>query len=196
MPAACGDVGGRRPTRYTQRDGKRKSELVPAHGGPGCPLVLPISRITEAVAAVDEAEQAARVTGNDQAVQWALWMHAWALLERGDLDAALAAAEESVQAPRRLGPGPDRPRGARRRPRRAGHARARPPADLEPGWRCRWTPPLVRADLALGDASEAAARADQATALAESTPLAGPRAAAGRAQSLVALARGETARAA
>jgi tetratricopeptide (TPR) repeat protein len=55
-----------------------------------------LGRITEAVAAADEAEQAARVTGNDQAVQWALWMRAWALLERGDLDAALDAAEGSV----------------------------------------------------------------------------------------------------
>jgi DNA-binding NarL/FixJ family response regulator len=67
--------------------------------------------------------------------------------------------------------------------------------DLEPGWRCRWTPPLVEADLAVGDASAAAVHADQATALAASTPLGGPRAAAGRAQALVALAQGETARA-
>jgi DNA-binding CsgD family transcriptional regulator len=67
--------------------------------------------------------------------------------------------------------------------------------DLEPGWRCRWTPPLVEADLALDDVSAAAAHADQAAALAKATPLAGPRAAAGRAQALVALARGETARA-
>jgi DNA-binding CsgD family transcriptional regulator/tetratricopeptide (TPR) repeat protein len=161
-----------------------------------------LGRIEEAVAAADEAEQAARVTGNDQAVQWALWMHAWALLERGDLDAALAAAEGSVDLAQRLDDSALTTIAhavlgavlvARGEP-----ARGRPlldAYDLEPGWRCRWTPPLVEADLALGDASAAAAHADQATALAESTPLAGPRAAAGRAQALVALARGETARA-
>ena len=161
-----------------------------------------LGRIEEAVAAADEAEQAARVTGNDQAVQWALWMHAWALLERGDLDAALAAAEGSVDLAQRLD---DSALTTIARAvlgavlvARGEPARGRPPLDaydLEPGWRCRWTPPLVEADLALGDASAAAAHADQATALAESTPLAGPRAAAGRAQALVALARGETARA-
>jgi len=161
-----------------------------------------LGRIEEAVAAADEAEQAARVTGNDQAVQWALWMHAWALLERGDLDAALAAAEGSVDLAQRLD---DSALTTIARAvlgavlvARGEPARGRPlldAYDLEPGWRCRWTPPLVEADLALGDASAAAAHADQATALAESTPLAGPRAAAGRAQALVALARGETARA-
>jgi DNA-binding CsgD family transcriptional regulator len=161
-----------------------------------------LGRIEEAVAAADEAEQAARVTGNDQAVQWALWMHAWALLERGDLDAALAVAEGSVDLAQRLD---DSALTTIARAvlgavlvARGEPARGRPlldAYDLEPGWRCRWTPPLVEADLALGDASAAAAHADQATALAESTPLAGPRAAAGRAQALVALARGETARA-
>ena len=161
-----------------------------------------LGRIEEAVAAADEAEQAARVTGNDQAVQWALWMHAWALLERGDLDAALAAAEGSVDLAQRLD---DSALTTIARAvlgavlvARGEPARGRPlldAYDLEPGWRCRWTPPLVEADLALGDASAAAAHADQATALAGSTPLAGPRAAAGRAQALVALARGETARA-
>ena len=161
-----------------------------------------LGRIEEAVAAADEAEQAARVTGNDQAVQWALWMHAWALLERGDLDAALAVAEGSVDLAQRLD---DSALTTIARAvlgavlvARGEPARSRPlldAYDLEPGWRCRWTPPLVEADLALGDASAAAAHADQATALAESTPLAGPRAAAGRAQALVALARGETARA-
>jgi DNA-binding NarL/FixJ family response regulator len=161
-----------------------------------------LGRITEAVAAGDEAEQAARVTGNDQAVQWALWMHAWALLERGDLDAALAAAEGSVDLAERLD---DSALATIARAvlgavlvARGEPERGRPlldAYDLEPGWRCRWTPPLVEADLALGDASAAAAHADQATALADATPLAGPRAAAGRAQALVALAQGETARA-
>ena len=167
-----------------------------------CALGL-LGRIPEAVAAADEAEQAARVTGNDQAVQWALWMRAWALLERGDLDAALAAAEASVALAQRLDDSALATiaravlgavlvaRGEPERGRPLLHA-----YDLEPGWRCRWTPTLVEADLALGDASAAAAHADQATALAEGMPLAGPRAAAGRAQALVALARDEPERAA
>jgi DNA-binding NarL/FixJ family response regulator len=192
--------------------GRRSARAIRAAGsGPAaialdvaaiCALGL-LGRITEAVAAADEAEQAARVTGNDQSVQWAMWMHAWALLECGDLDAALAAADGSVALAERLDDSAlatiasavlgavlvaqgDPERG---RPLLDAY-------DLEPGWRCRWTPPLVEADLALGDTSAAAAHADHATALAEATPLAGPRAAAGRAQALVALAQGETARAA
>jgi len=164
-----------------------------------CALGL-LGRITEAVAAGDEAEQAARVTGNDQAVQWAMWMHAWALLERGDLDGALAAAEGSVALAERLD---DSALATIARAvlgavlvAQGEPERGRPlldAYDLEPGWRCRWTPPLVEADLALGDASAAAAHANHATALAEATPLAGARAAAGRAQALVALATGDPA---
>ena len=55
-----------------------------------------LGRLAEAEPIADEAEQAARVSGNAQIVQWALWMNAWVLIERGRLDAALAAANESV----------------------------------------------------------------------------------------------------
>ena len=65
-----------------------------------------LGRIAEAEQAADDAEQAARVGGNPQLTQMALWMQAWVLLERGRLDPALAAAQ--------------RERGARRRPRRLG----------------------------------------------------------------------------
>ena len=55
-----------------------------------------LGRVREAAEAADQAEQGARLTGSAQAVQWTLWMRAWTLLERGDLDAALVSAQESV----------------------------------------------------------------------------------------------------
>ena len=61
-----------------------------------------LGRTEEAAEVSDRAEVEARLTRNDQSVQWALWMRAWVLLERGDLDAALRGAEESVELARRL----------------------------------------------------------------------------------------------
>ncbi len=55
-----------------------------------------LGRITRCVEAADLAEQASRVTGNDQAVQWALWMRSWSLLEAGRLDDALSTVSESL----------------------------------------------------------------------------------------------------
>ncbi len=162
-----------------------------------------MGRIDEAAALADATEQAARVTGNDQAVQWALWMRAWVLIDHGDLDAALAAARESVERGERLD---DSALSAIARTvlgavlaARGDHAGGREllaQYDIEPGWVCRWAPPLVEADLALGDLASAAAHAGRAAELAARVGLAGARTTAGRAQALVALADRDPARAA
>ena len=148
--------------------------------------------------AADEAEQQpARVAGTDQAIQWALWMRSWILLERGDLYPALAAAEESVALAAQLDDSALVTIGntvlgavlvAHEEVDRGRELLAL--YDVEPGWICRWSPLLVEADLALGDLGSAEAHAARASALAAKIELAGPRAAAARAQSLVALARG------
>jgi DNA-binding NarL/FixJ family response regulator len=136
------------------------------------------------------------VTGNDQAVQWALWMRAWALLEAGDLDAARGAAEESVALAERLDDSALVTIGeavlgavlvAHGDPGRGRELLAR--YDVEPGWICRWAVPLVEADLALGDLDSAEAHAARASELASKVGLSGARAAAGRARALVTLAR-------
>jgi DNA-binding NarL/FixJ family response regulator len=159
-----------------------------------------LGRIDEAVAAADETEQRARLTGLEQGVQWSLWMRAWALLERGDLDAALAAAEESVALARRLDDSAlatiaDAVLGAvlvgRGEPARGRDLLAA--YDVDPGWICRWAVPLVEADIALEDLIAAESHATRAAELAESVGLSGPRAAAARAQALVALARDDSA---
>ena len=70
------------------------------------------------------------------------------------------------------------------------------PYDVAPGWICPWAPVLVEADLAIGDLEAAEAHAARAVGLAEKIGLGGPRAAAARAEALVALARSDSRRAA
>ena len=83
--------------------------LRAGNGAGAVPLLLAevlslglLGRTEEAAEVSDRAEVEARLTRNDQSVQWALWMRAWVLLEHGDLDAALRGAEESVALARRL----------------------------------------------------------------------------------------------
>ena len=157
-----------------------------------------LGRTAEAAELADRTEQAARVTGNDQAVQWALWMRAWVLIDRGELDAALAAAEESVALGERLDDSAltviARTVLGAALAARGDHARGRELLaryDIDPGWLCRWSPPLVEADLADGDLAAARAHADRAAAHAARIGLAGARATAARAAALVALAEGD-----
>jgi DNA-binding NarL/FixJ family response regulator len=162
-----------------------------------------LGRMTEAEPVADEAEQAARMSGNPQLTQWALWMQAWVLLERGRLDAALAAAEESVALAGKLDDSASRvvaravlgavlgARGEHRRARELLQA-----YDIDRGWICRWAPFLVESELALDDLASAREHAERAAALAPGTGMAGARAAAGRARALVALAEGDPPRAA
>ena len=55
-----------------------------------------LGRIRECVDVAERAEQTARMTGNDQSVQWALWMRAWALLEHRGLPTANLVPAESL----------------------------------------------------------------------------------------------------
>lgn len=157
-----------------------------------------MGRIRECVDGADRAEQSARATGVDQTVQWALWMRAWALLERGQVQTANVVAVESlmlaaglddsslvtiaraVQGAALVAAGES----AKGRPLIAAY-------DLDPGWVCRWSPILVEADLVLGDLPAAREHALAAKTFADSIGLAGPRAAAARACAQVALAQGD-----
>ena len=161
-----------------------------------------LGRIDEAAALADQTEQAARVTGNDQAVQWALWMRAWVLIDHGELDTALAAAQESVALGERLDDSALATIGrtvlGAALAAGGDHARGRDLLaryDIDPGWICRWAPPLVEADLALGDHDAARAHAARAAENARRVGLAGARATAGRAEALVAVATGDPERA-
>lgn len=162
-----------------------------------------LGRVAEAEPAADDAEQSARVSGNPQLLQWALWMRGWVLMERGRLELALVAAEESVALAIDLD---DSASGVIARAvlgavlgARGEHVRAREllaAYDIDNGWVCRWSPFLVESDLALDDLVSAGEHAGRAAALAPATGMAGARAAAGRAQALVTLAEGDLTRAA
>jgi DNA-binding CsgD family transcriptional regulator len=162
-----------------------------------------LGRIAEALDAADRSEHSARMTRNDQTVQWALWMRAWVLLEAGSLDEALPLAKESVALAERLDDSAlvtiagavlgaivvasgDFERG---RSLLAAY-------DVEPGWICRWSPWLVEGDLALGDDEAARAHVARASDMAAAADLPGARAAAGRAAALLALAEQHEQRAA
>ncbi len=191
---------GRRTAAAAQRGGN-SSAVVALELAVVLSLGL-LGRIQESAEAADLAEQAARVTGNDQIVQWALWMRAWTLLERGSVNAGLEAAAESVAVAERLDDSSlamvaravhgaalaasGHP--AQGRPMLAGY-------DADPGWICRWAPVLVDADLALGDLPAARSHAARASALAGDIGLAGPQAAAARAEAMVALADDDRGRA-
>ncbi len=162
-----------------------------------------LGRLAEAESLSDEAEQASRVSGHAQLVQWALWMRAAVLLDRGQLETALTAAGESVALAARLD---DSASAVVARAvlgtvlgARGEHARAREligAYDIDRGWICRHAPALVESDLAVGDLAAAREHAARAAALAPGSGMAGARAAAGRAQALVALAAGDAPRAA
>jgi DNA-binding NarL/FixJ family response regulator len=157
-----------------------------------------LGRTREAAEASDQAELVARLTHNDQTVQWALWMRAWVLLDQGELDAAMACARESVALAEALD------ESALQTISKAvlgsvllamGEAKqaCAPLAayDLEPGWICRWAPRLVEAQLAVGDLDGATQTVERASEVAGSIGLSGTAAAAARAESMVATARGD-----
>ncbi len=161
-----------------------------------------LGRLEEAEATAQEAELTARMTHNDQATQWALWVRAWVLLERGNLRQALAAATESVAIAERLDDSALATVSrtvlgavllAEGRPAEAAELIAA--YDVEPTWICRWSPLLVGALLALGRREDAAQAARRASVLARDSGLRGAAAAAHRATCQVALAEGDLARA-
>ncbi len=157
-----------------------------------------LGRVAEATSVSDRAEVEARLSRNDQSLQWALWMRAWVLLESGELDAALHAAEESVALAQSLD------RSALVTVANAvlgsvllaaGEPAAAEPLlaayDVDPGWVCRWAPRLVEARLALGDLEGAAVAADRAAALGDGLGLTGAAVTAQQAGALVLRARGD-----
>ena len=180
--------------------------LRAGNGAAAVPLLLAevlslglLGRTEEAAEVSDRAEVEARLTRNDQSVQWALWMRAWVLLEHGDLDAALRGAEESVALART----PRRSRLWSRSPTRCWARSCWPPAgrseaepliaayDVEPGWVCRWaTSAWSRHGSRSVTSRVRRPAADRAAALADGTGLAGAVAAAQRAGAMVLAARG------
>jgi DNA-binding NarL/FixJ family response regulator len=156
-----------------------------------------LGRMGDAEPLADEAEQAARVSGVVPLLQWALWLRGWVLLERGELDPALDAARESVELAEEMD---DSASAVVARAvlgavlgARGEHERAREllaAYDIDKGWICRWAPFLVESDLAAGDLEAARRHAQRAASLAPQTGMAGARAAAARADALVALAEG------
>jgi ATP/maltotriose-dependent transcriptional regulator MalT len=61
-----------------------------------------LGRLDEALDHLDGAIEAARLAGNAQSLAWTLMNRAWTGMVRGDLESALAAAEESAELVRTL----------------------------------------------------------------------------------------------
>jgi DNA-binding CsgD family transcriptional regulator/tetratricopeptide (TPR) repeat protein len=189
-------IVSRRSARAAQRAGNATA-AVPHLLAEVLTLGL-LGRTREAVEVSDRTELLARLTHNDQSIQWALWMRAWVLLDAGELDAALACAKESVALAEHLDESALRTisnavlgsvllaTGETEQARTLLAA-----YDIEPGWICRWAPRLVGAELALGKIEAAEGVARRASGLARSVGLAGAAAAADRAESMVAAARGD-----
>jgi DNA-binding NarL/FixJ family response regulator len=155
-----------------------------------------LGRVEEAEEVADRTELAARLTHNDQTIQWALWMRAWVLLERGKVDAAVIAAKESVEIAADLDDSAlitvanavlgsaflDAGDVAKALPLLAAY-------DVEPTWICRWAPRLVSAHITQGDVRGASAAAERASTIASASGLTGAVAAAHRAEALAASGR-------
>ncbi len=75
--------------------------LVPVVGGG----LLALGRLTEAAEAFDTVIEAARLSGNAQALGWSLLNRSMVARVQGDLDAALSLAEESARVTAHLGAG-------------------------------------------------------------------------------------------
>jgi DNA-binding CsgD family transcriptional regulator len=157
-----------------------------------------LGRVEESAVVAERIEVAARLTRNDQSLQWALWMRAYFVLDAGDLDSAMAAAAESVSLAERLDQSAlvtvgNAVLGAVLLA--AGKADKALPLiaayDVEPGWIARWAPRLVEAQIALGDLDAAAISVALAFAVSEASGLNGALAAAERAGSMVALAHSD-----
>jgi DNA-binding NarL/FixJ family response regulator len=181
--------------------------------GEVAPFLIPVlvtvlhttGRIDEAAELLDEAVEAARLSGNEEALGWNLLGRAYVAVAAGDLELALGAAQESVDVTRELD---DRlvstyarwafgsallERGE------AGRAievlvTAAEGKDLpripEP-WRAHYFELLTRAWLALGRPAQAAETATGAATTAERVALPAATAMAGRAAAAVALASGD-----
>lgn len=158
---------------------------------------------------LDDAIDAARLVDSSPSLAWNLLNRALGALMGGDLDTALASSGESMELSDPFDEGTIRVYAGACRAQvlhEAGDAAGavevllrRACGDALPllfgGWRGVYFELLTRCHLALGDRDEAAAAADRATAVADAVPLGIAAMAADRAQALVALEDGASARA-
>jgi ATP/maltotriose-dependent transcriptional regulator MalT len=186
--------------------------------GEVAPFLIPVlvtalhttGRVTEAAELLDEAVEAARLSGILEALGWNLLSRAYVAVAAGDLELALNVAQESVEVTRELddrlvstyarwafasalletgqpGPATEMLLAAA-----AGEELPRIP---EP-WRAHYFELLTRSWLASGRLDEAERTAARATAVAQRVGLAAASAMADRAAAAVALAGGDAATAA
>jgi DNA-binding NarL/FixJ family response regulator/tetratricopeptide (TPR) repeat protein len=202
--------------RYGDAASHARRGLALARGtgqGEIAPFLIPVlvtvlhttGRVTEAAELLDEAVEAARLSGNVEALGWNLLSRGYAAVAAGDIDLALAAAQESVDITRDLD---DRlvstyarwalgsallEKGEAERAIEVLVTAAEGkdlPRIPEP-WRAHYFELLTRAWLALGRLREAEAIALSAAATAERVALPAATAMADRAAAAVALARGD-----
>jgi DNA-binding CsgD family transcriptional regulator len=150
--------------------------LIPALGS--CLWIL--GRPAESAYVFDGAIEAARLIGNSHALAWHLFNRTFAAVAEGDLDAALATAEESVELSGSLVPGPVRGHAyvalayallERGEPARCAeilveHVGGEELRMIGGGWRAHYLMFLTRARIEIGEraAAERAAAAAQACA--------------------------------
>ena len=167
-------------------------------------------RLVEAAELLDGAVEASRLAGNDQTLAWDLLNRAFVDVHRGEMAAAIADADESLQLTRGLGDGfvsthaslmlaiarmengePDK---AVELFVAAGGGEALPL--LPGGWRAKYLELLTRGWLMLGKPLEATRTAEHAAAVASETGLGMASAWAQRAAAATALTAGDAAQAA
>ena len=164
--------------------------------GDQLPLLLPalgtclwvLGRPAESGEVFDGAIEAARLVANLQGLAWHLFNRTFSAIAEGDLETALATAEESASLARELPPGTVRAHAylalanallERGEPARCAellveHAGGEELRLIGGGWRARWLEGLTRAWLATGerDAAERAAAAARACADEVALPMA------------------------
>jgi ATP/maltotriose-dependent transcriptional regulator MalT len=168
-------------------------------------------RLEDSRAILDSACEAARLSGDWHALAWGLFSRAMTLRQLGEVEAAIADAEESVELSRKydvrsvvslfsglaLGVALLERREYARAIESLHDCAGGPTMPYVPGsWRAYYLGHLARALLAGGRAQEAAAAVAEATAVAESTGLVWPAMAAARAEAHMALDAGDPAEAA
>jgi DNA-binding CsgD family transcriptional regulator/tetratricopeptide (TPR) repeat protein len=169
-----------------------------------------LGRLEDAGVALDSAIEAARLSGNRQALAWAFWVRCFGMILAGDLREARRLGEASIEA---AGPAADPVSkvGA------AYLARARleagdPPGEcrdqilqelagpelvpVERGFKAHWYEILTQAEIGVGDLDAASRWADLGEASAADLGLGGRTCEALRSRAAVALAAGEPAEAA
>jgi DNA-binding NarL/FixJ family response regulator/tetratricopeptide (TPR) repeat protein len=163
-----------------------------------------LGRLTEAAERLDAATEAARLSGNPQALAWALFCRAFVAFPAGDNKTAIAAAEESLGLATGTGQSVIAARAAAvlgvalfddGQPRRAAAVLTGPDGDqlaaLPSTWRAYFLELMTRYWLALGDRAEAGRAAEGAQYCASLVGLRLATAMAHRAAAAIALSDGD-----